>query len=111
VEAITMTMANEYTRPEFEKAIVIVIRPIRDYRGKLVSPGWLSAWLDGKWLCASRQPFMDAAKILLDRGFDSQITMVARHDSSLWDVLSSTIGEAAHWTLPDNRKPKLIEPA
>ena len=60
--------------------------------------------LDGRLLCVSRQPLLDAARILLAEGVDPQTPLVTRHAASAWhsgqiDAMISTVGEAAKWTV------------
>jgi len=58
-------------------------------------PGKWEAQVEGQLLCTSRQPFLAAARVLLQQGCDPTTRIIMRHDGSEADSLCSTIGEAA----------------
>ena len=76
--------------------MIIEVRK-RDSRG--VYQHWgprFSAWYDGGMLVASsKQPFLDAARVLAARGVPAETRIVMRHQGSDEDALISTVGVAA----------------
>jgi hypothetical protein len=58
--------------------------------------------LDGRQLCISRQPLLDAARVLLADGIDPEAPIVTRHVGSDFDAIKSTVGTAARWTVKEN---------
>jgi hypothetical protein len=76
--------------------LVIIIRP-HDRRGTY------EALFDGRRLCVSRQPFLDAARILQGAGISSDTRLIARRGASGPDTLRSTIGAAARLTVEESR--------
>jgi hypothetical protein len=71
------------------------LRPVKS------SPGRYSAFLDGKELCSSRQPFFTAARALLEQGADPAAVLTASHTGSSIVALRSTVGEAAKWMVEE----------
>ena len=83
----------------------IIIAPLYD------RPGIYAARLDGRLICKSRQPFLDAARILLAAGSDPSTILTMRHDGSTTDSLKATIGAAAKLTVIErNRDGPRFEP-
>ena len=68
--------------------------------------GSYDALHEGRRLCISRQPLLDAARTLLAEGADPKARIVMRRKGS--DCLSSTIGAAAKLTVEDNTVGKPI---
>ena len=60
-------------------------------------------WRDCTHLATSSQPFLEAARVLLDRGYDPTTRIVMRHAGSTTDSLASTIGAAAKLTVSNRR--------
>ena len=58
--------------------------------------------LDGRQLCISRQPLLDAARVLLDDGVDPETSIATRHAGAGFDAMTSTVGAAAKWTVREN---------
>src|SRR5262249_47617787 len=63
--------------------------------------GRFHATLNGELLTTSRQPLLDGARELLERGYDPNTRIVMRHDGSKVDALPSTIGAAAKLTVEE----------
>lgn len=57
-----------------------------------------AAVLDGRELVRSRQPFFDAARVLLGEGVPPETQLKARFGSGAVSM-RSTVGEAAKWTV------------
>src|SRR5262245_37742356 len=57
------------------------------------------AQIDGRLICTSRQPLLDAARVLLAEGFDADTYLVMRHVGSADESLSASIGRAAQLTV------------
>jgi hypothetical protein len=55
--------------------------------------------LDGRQLCISRQPLLDAARILIKEGIDPATPIATRHVGADFDAMTSTVGAAAKWTV------------
>jgi hypothetical protein len=67
-----------------------------------VSParaGVFEARIEGRLICTSRQPLLDAARVLLAEGFDPDTYLVMRHFGSADDSLSARIRTAAQLTV------------
>jgi hypothetical protein len=58
--------------------------------------------LDGRQLCISRQPLLDAARILLTEGVSPETPIATRHAGAGSDAMTSTVGAAAKWTVREN---------
>jgi hypothetical protein len=71
--------------------IYLVVAPTR--------AGMFEARIDGLLICTSRQPFLDAARVLLAEGFAPDAYLVMRHVGSAHDSLSASIGAAAQLTV------------
>jgi len=56
----------------------------------------------------SPQPFVDAARVLVDEGIDPSTPIVMRHGGSPHDALRSTVGEAARLTVLDTAQGKPV---
>jgi hypothetical protein len=57
--------------------------------------GLLQALLQGEVLCTADEPFLQAARILLERGTDPATPIAMRWEGSDSDSLTSTVGYAA----------------
>jgi hypothetical protein len=49
----------------------------------------------------TRQPFFNAARALLQLGYDPTLRLCARHQGATIIAMSSTIGEAAKWAIEE----------
>jgi hypothetical protein len=85
-----------FATPEIaEQALLLVVSPALDAEGARTR-GTFDGAVDGRVVvCASRQPFLDAARALLAEGLDAAATMVMRHAGSNTDSLRGPIGKAA----------------
>lgn len=61
--------------------------------------GRFEARLDGRLLCTSRQPFLDAARKLIAEGHDPDEVLVMRRPGSEIDALKAKLGDAAKLTV------------
>jgi hypothetical protein len=77
-------------------ALIITIAALRG------RPGAYSAHVDGRVVCRSRQPLLDAARHLLAAGHDPATPLVLRHARSDIDCLRATIGIAAKLTVEES---------
>lgn len=59
---------------------------------------------NGARICCSRQPLLDSARILLSRGHPPTDTIAMRHHGSAHDAMTATLGDAAKWTVQEDRK-------
>jgi hypothetical protein len=73
--------------------ITITVSPMRKY------PGKFEARCDGRLLCGSHQPFVDAARVLVAEGRDPNELLVMRHEGSAIDALTARLGAAARLTV------------
>jgi hypothetical protein len=65
----------------------------------------------GRVLCkSSTKPFLDAARKLMDLGFDPNTTLVMRHAGSETECLRATIGAAAALTVEDTKYGPRLRP-
>ena len=94
---------NENLRP-----LTINIRPAFDGQG-MRRPGLFLADLDGRQLCNSRQPLLDASRVLLAEGVNPETPIASRHAGSGFDAMTSTVGAAVKWTVREDetRSPHL----
>jgi hypothetical protein len=67
------------------------------------------ALLDSELLCVSRQPFLDAARVLIDRGFDPDARLVMlRGDGTA--SLSARLSVAARYTVEESAHGPIFRP-
>jgi hypothetical protein len=59
--------------------------------------------LDGRQLCISSQPLLDAARVLIKEGVDPTMPIAARHAGAGFDAMTSTVGTAAKWTVRETK--------
>jgi hypothetical protein len=78
--------------------ITIIITPSRC--------GRYHAWLDGRLLAHSRQPFLDAARAPIALGCDPSATLLLRHVGSETAALRATVGGAARLTVDEDPRPR-----
>jgi len=83
----------------------IVMITVTPAPGPLGRRGYFDANLgDGRVLVrASRQPFVDAARRLVDLGYDPATVLVMRHPESDTDCLTAQIGVAAKLRVKEDR--------
>jgi hypothetical protein len=80
-------------------SITIIVRPHRSpTTGKRIH-GKFEARLNGRLLCISHQPLLDAARILAGEGADPATRITMRHEAAAYDALRSTVGVAAGLTV------------
>jgi hypothetical protein len=79
-------------------SIVIVVTPRK--------ASLFEARVDGVLLCTSRQPFCDAARVLLGQGLPSDTDLILRHEGSPTHCLKAKLGTAAGLTV-DESGPRL----
>jgi hypothetical protein len=84
-------------------AIVITLEP-----GE--RPGSYLASLDGEALCVSRQPFFEAARELIARGFPAEVMLIMRWRGSSADALRGRLGLAAGLTVSESDRggPRIV---
>ena len=78
----------------------IIISPA-DGNGKRLH-GRFVATLAGRQLCTSREPLLDASRVLLAEGVAPETPIAARHAGTGFDAMTSTVGAAAKWTVREN---------
>jgi hypothetical protein len=78
--------------------LVILVAPVR-----AAPPGYFRATLDtGELLCAaSRQPFLDGCRVLIERGYPPARVAVMRHAGSETDSFRATLRRAARLTVAE----------
>jgi hypothetical protein len=67
-------------------------------------PGQFDAWLDGECLCTSRQPLLDAARILSRRGVADDVILALRHFGSDYDAIRIRLGTAKLLTVSERQR-------
>jgi hypothetical protein len=78
-----------------------ILRPAFNRHGARLHGKFLVT-LDGRQLCISRQPLLDAARVLLADGVDPETSIATRHAGAGFDAMTSTVGTAARWTVKEN---------
>jgi hypothetical protein len=78
--------------------LIIAVRPAKD--------GKFEARVDDRLLCTSRQPFLDAVRILLAEGVEPATPITMRHERTGTDSLISTVGKAAKLTVKEEPSPR-----
>jgi len=77
--------------------IVLVISPAR-------KPGRFLGYVDGELIVQSRQPFLDGARVLLERGHAPSIPYnMRRANSDVPSFVTTTIGHAAELRVDEAR--------
>ena len=64
--------------------------------------GRFAAILGDQQLCISSNPFQAAASVLINAGYHPDLPIAGRPAEANFDTLTSTIGEAANWTIEEN---------
>src|SRR5262245_45037284 len=83
---------------ETQAAMILSVRPAKS--------GRFEARVGDRLLCTSRQPLLDAARIMLAEGVDPATPLTMRHERSSTDSLSSTVGKAAKLTVGEEPSPR-----
>jgi hypothetical protein len=84
--------------------IVLVVEPIGH-------GGRFRARLDGRLIVASsRQPFLDAARVLIVEGCDPASRLAMRHTGSATDALIAKVGAAARLAVDESGGPPKFVP-
>ena len=102
-------MSSTYTAPivHADKALAatwpltLILRPAFNRHGARLH-GKFVVTLDGRQLCISQQPLLDAARILLTEGVSPEIPIATRHAGTGFNAMTSTAGAAAKWTVREN---------
>ena len=103
-------MSSTYTAPVVHTDIkalaatwplTLILRPAFNRHGARLH-GKFVVTLDGRQLCISRQPLLDAARILLTEGVSPETPIATRHAGAGFDAMTSTVGAAAKWTVKEN---------
>jgi hypothetical protein len=81
----------------------IILRPAFNRHGARLH-GKFVVTLDGRQLWISRQPLLDAARVLLTEGVSPDTPVATRHVGAGFDAMTSTstVGAAAKWTVREN---------
>ena len=64
--------------------------------------GQFAAILGEQQLCISSNPFQAAASVLINAGYDPDLPIAGRPAEANFDAMTSTIGEAAKWTIEES---------
>jgi hypothetical protein len=81
----------------------VILRPAFNCRRERLHRRFV-ATLDGRQLCISRQPLLDAARVLINEGINPATPIATRHAGAGFDATTSTVGTAAKWTVRENDK-------
>ncbi|MGY3131994.1 hypothetical protein ACVWZM_002676 [Bradyrhizobium sp. USDA 4501] len=88
-------MRIEIAEIDAADAITIIVEEKKPRHGRFVA-----TLVDGSVILpSSRQPPLDAARVLLARGCDPEQRLVMRHRGSSINAMSGKIGELAKWTV------------
>ena len=80
----------------------VILRPAFNRHGVRLH-GKFVVTLDGRQVRISRQPLLDAARILIKEGIDPATPIATRHAGAAFDAMTSTAGAAARWTVRENK--------
>lgn len=84
----------------------IIVSPAINARGRRLH-GQFEARLKERTvrlICTSREPLLDAARLLLAEGADAADTIVMRHAGTVFDAMSGQIGALARLTVEEGEK-------
>jgi hypothetical protein len=84
--------------------ITLIIRPYYAPGTGKRAHGQFETRLGDRLICISRQPLLDAARVLAAEGVDPATPIAVRHESAEYDSLRSTLGFAAGLTIEENEK-------
>jgi hypothetical protein len=92
-----------------QRPLRIILRPAFNRHGARLH-GKFVATLDGRQLSISRQPLLDAARVLIKEGVDPATPIATQHARADFDAITSTVGTAAKWTVRENetRSPTFV---
>ncbi|WP_426615361.1 hypothetical protein [Bradyrhizobium sp. McL0616] len=91
-------MRIEIAEIESDGAVIIEVAETDERHGRFVTT------LDGVVILpSSHQPLLDAARVLLKRGYRPEQRLVMRHRGSTVAAMSGQIGELAKWTLSETQ--------
>jgi hypothetical protein len=79
----------------------VILRPAFNRHGARLH-GRFAATLDGRQFCISRQPLLDAARVLINEGIDPATPIATRHAGVGFDAMTATVGTAAKWTVRED---------
>ena len=98
--------ANFLTCHDSRAPLVIVARPALDAAGKPVPARFDAALGTTVIVAATRQPLLDGARALLERGADPDTTIILKHIGSEVESLRGRIGAAAKLTVDEDSTPR-----
>jgi hypothetical protein len=93
--AIGRTETSTISHQRDSEIIAIMVEPCEG------RPGFFVGAVDGYFLCRSRQPFLDGARTLLERGCRPDAVIEMWHAGATAWALQSTIGKAAGLTVAE----------
>ena len=76
----------------------VILRPAFNRHGARLHDKFVVT-LDGRQLYISRQPLLEAARVLINEGIDPATPIATRHAGADFDLMTSTVGAAARWTV------------
>jgi hypothetical protein len=90
------------------KTIDIVVSPrVRQNAG--LHPYDFDCWLEeDQLLCTSRQPFLQAARVLIGLGHDPATTLAMRHNDSKVESLRARLGVAASLSVDEHNGTRFV---
>jgi hypothetical protein len=104
-------MSSTYTAPVVNADIkalaatwplTLILRPAFNRHGARLH-GKFVVTLDDRQLCISRQPLLDAARVLIKEGVDPTTPIATRHTGAGFDAMTSIVGTAAKWTVRETK--------
>jgi hypothetical protein len=84
-------------QPRRNNSLQLILRPTDRH-------GQFEALLDGRRLCVSRHPILDAARILIAQGLPPDSILSAFHDGAELQCIRARLGTAARLTVRENDK-------
>jgi hypothetical protein len=95
------------TRQQPKTVDIVVSPPIRQNAG--LHPYDFDCWLeDGQLLCTSRQPFLQATRVLIALGHDPATTLAMRHNDSKVESLRARLGVAASLSVDEHNGTRFV---
>jgi hypothetical protein len=100
--------ATGFQSKQQPKNIDIIVSPRVDQNGGL-HPYDFDCWLEeGPLLCTSRQPFLQAARVLIALGHDPVTTLIMRHNHSKVGSLRARLGAAAGLSIDEHNGTRFV---